>query len=232
MTTLGITLARGGSKGIPGKNIKMLAGKPLIVYTIEQALQATLLDNYVVSTDSPEIAKVAKDAGATVIMRPEELAQDHTPTLPALLHALSVAESDFGAEYDIVADLRCTNPLKTCFDIDGAIDKLQRTGADAVIGVCKANSYHPARLKQIFRDKLVDVWPEPVSGNRQDLRPDVYIRNGSIYVVRTVGLEEGIHIKLSDNVRPWIMPEERSVNIDTEIDFVLAEALIANSNGG
>ncbi|KKM56175.1 hypothetical protein LCGC14_1552010, partial [marine sediment metagenome] len=80
----------------------------------------------------------------------------------------------------------------------------------------------------------VDIWPEPESGNRQDLKPDVYVRNGSIYVVRRAGLEEGIHIKLSDNVRPWIMPEERSLNIDTPCDFLLAEAIIKheNSNGG
>ena len=228
MATLGITLARGGSKGVPGKNTKMLDGKPLIAYTIEEALKAPL-DYYVVSTDSEEIAEVAKKYGANVIMRPEGLAQDHTPTLDALLHALASTESDLDENYDIVADIRCTNPFKTVFDIAGAIDKLVGTGADAVIGVCKVNHHHPSRLKHIFRDRLVDIWPEPESGNRQDLTPDVYVRNGSIYVVRRAGLEEGIHIKLSDNVRPWIMPEERSLNIDTPCDFLLAEAIIANA---
>jgi CMP-N-acetylneuraminic acid synthetase len=207
----------------------MLAGKPLIAYTIEEALKAPL-DYYVVSTDSEEIAEVAKDYGANVIMRPKELAQDHTPTLDALLHALASTESDLDENYDIVADIRCPNPFKTVFDIDGAIDKLVRTGADAVIGVCKVTDKHPSRLKRIFRDRLVDIWPEPESGNRQDLEPDVYVRNGSIYVVRAAGLEEGIHIKLSDNVRPWIMPEERSLNIDTKMDFMLAEALMEARN--
>ena len=231
MKTLGITLARGGSKGVPGKNTKMLAGKPLIAYTIEEALKCTLLDHYVVSTDNDEIAEVVRQWGASVIMRPKELAQDLTPTLPALLHALEYTESDLDDKYDIVADIRCPNPFKTAFDIDGAINKLVRTGADAVIGVCKVEDKHPSRLKTVFRDRLVDIWPEPVSGNRQDLEPDVYVRNGSIYVVRRAGLEEGIHIRLSDNVRPWIMPEEKSVNIDTEIDFLLAEALV-NKNYG
>ncbi len=230
MSTLGITLARGGSKGVPGKNIKLLAGKPLIAYTIEEALKSTLLDHYVVSTDSDEIAEVAKKCGANVIMRPKALAQDHTPTLDALLHALERTESDLDENYDIVADIRCPNPFKTVFDIDGAIDKLTRTGADAVVGVCKVTDKHPSRLKIIFRDRLLDLWPEPESGNRQDLKPDVYVRNGSIYVVRRAGLEEGIHIRLSDNVRPWIMPEERSVNIDTEMDFMLAEALMERRN--
>ena len=228
MKTLGITLARGGSKGVPGKNIKMLAGKPLIAYTIEEALKSTLLDHYVVSTDCDEITEVAKKCGANVIMRPKALAQDHTPTLDALLHALEYVERDQNEEYDIVADIRCPNPFKTVFDIDGAIDKLVRTGADAVIGVCKVEDKHPARLKAIFRDRLVDIWPEPESGNRQDLEPDVYVRNGSIYVVRQVALEEGVHIRLSDNVRPWVMPPERSVNIDTNMDFLLAEALVNN----
>ena len=231
MLTLGITLARGGSRGIPGKNIKMLAGKPLIAYTIEEALKCTLLDRYVVSTDSDEIAEVAKKYGANVIMRPKRLAQDHTPTLDALLHALECAESEHDKNYDIVADIRCPNPFKLTYDIDGAIDKLVRTGADAVIGVCKVTDKHPSRLKRLHRDRLVDIWPEPASGNRQDLEPDVYVRNGSVYVVRRAGLEEGIHIKLSDNVRPWIMPEERSVNIDTLMDFLLAEALMEKRNG-
>ena len=230
MSTLGITLARGGSKGVPGKNIKMLAGKPLIAYTIEEALKSTLLDRYVVSTDSDEIAEVAKKCGANVIMRPKALAQDDTPTLDALLHALERTESDLDENYDIVADIRCPNPFKTVFDIDGAIDKLVRTGADAVIGVCKAEDKHPSRLKAIFRDRLVDIWPEPESGNRQDLKPDVYVRNGSVYVVRRAGLEEGIHIRLSDNVRPWVMPAERSINIDNEMDFMLAEALMEVRN--
>jgi CMP-N,N'-diacetyllegionaminic acid synthase len=230
MSTLGITLARGGSKGVPGKNIKLLAGKPLIAYTIEEALKSTLLDHYVVSTDSHHIADVAEKYGAKVIMRPSSLSGDHTPTLPALLHALERMESDLDEKYDIVADIRCPNPFKTVFDIDGAIDKLVRTGADAVIGVCKVEDKHPSRLKHIFRDRLVDIWPEPVSGNRQDLEPEVYVRNGSIYAVRRAGLEEGIHIKLSDNVRAWIMPAERSVNIDTPLDFLLAEALMEKRN--
>ena len=231
MSTLGITLARGGSKGVPGKNIKMLAGKPLIAYTIEEALKCTLLDYYVVSTDSDEIATVAKYYGANVIMRPKELAQDNTPTLVALLHALDCVESDLDEQYAVVADIRCTNPMKLQGDIDGAIDKLIKTGADAVIGVCKTNEYHPSRLKQIVRDRLVDIWPENPSGNRQDLTPDVYVRNGSIYVVRRMALEEGVHIRLSDNVRPFVMPRARGINVDTEDDFLFAETLIVKRDG-
>lgn len=225
MRTIGITLARGGSKGVPRKNIKRLAGHPLIAHTILQAQRSINLDEYVVSTDDTEIACVAEEYGARVVMRPPHLAADSTPTLPALLHALEEVNENF----DVVADLRCTNPLKTAEDIDGAIDKLIRTNADAVIGVCRVEDYHPARLKRIFRDRLVDIWPEPESGNRQELKPEVYVRNGSIYAVRTVALEEGVHIKLSDDVRPWIMPPERSINIDNEVDFALAEVLLGRA---
>lgn len=226
MKTLGITLARGGSKGIPRKNIRRLAGLPLVAHTILAAKQCTLLTDYVVSTDDAEIASVVKEYGADLVMRPAHLAADSTPTLPALLHALEEMETRNETEYGVVADLRCTNPLKTHVDIDGAIDKLFRTGADAVIGVCKVEDYHPSRLKRVFRDRLLDLWPEDEAGNRQDLKPDVYIRNGSIYIVRRDALEEGIHIRLSDNVRPWIMPEARSLNIDTDTDFALAEVLL------
>ena len=220
---LGITLARGGSKGIPRKNIRNLNGIPLLAHTILEVRLCKMLDEYVVSTDDREIASVAEEYGARVVMRPPHLAQDTTPTLPALIHALEEVEN--GERFGVVCDLRCTNPFKLASDIDGAIDKLIRTDADAVIGVCRVEDGHPARLKRIFQDRLVDIWPEPRSGNRQDLEPPVYIRNGSIYVVARDALEKGVHIQLSDNVRPWIMPKERSINIDEEMDFLLAEAL-------
>ena len=180
---LGITLARGGSKGVRDKNIREVAGKPLLVWTIEQALEAKL-DEYVVSTDSARIAAVARKHGATVIMRPDELATDTATSISALIHALDTSERAYSTEFDIVADIRNTNPMKLAYDIDGAIRKLIATGADCVAGVTKLEDHHPSRIKMIVEDRLVDVWPEPEGGNRQDLKPDVYIRNGSIYAVR------------------------------------------------
>lgn len=226
MKVLGITGARGGSKGVPRKNARELAGLPLIAYTIMEAKRCSRLDDYVVATDDREIAAIAEEYGAEYVMLPSHLTHDDSPLLPALRYALEEVEEQNGKDYGIVADLRCTNPLKLASDIDGAIDKLVRTSADAVIGVARVEDGHPARLKIIFRDRLVGIWPEPKSGLRQDLEPEVYIRNGSIYVVRRAAFEEGIHIGVSDNVRPWIMPGDRSINIDTEMDFLLAEALI------
>ncbi|GAG08567.1 unnamed protein product, partial [marine sediment metagenome] len=173
------------------------------------------------------ILAVAFEYGAQVIERPAELAQDDTPHLPALIHALDWAEDFYNTHFDAVADLRVTNPFKTALDIDMAIKKLSKTGADCIAGVSKLEDHHPSRIKMIFNDKLIDVWPEPDEGRRQDLKPDVYIRNGSIYIVRADLLRVGRFFIGSDlDVRPWIMPPERGVNIDTEMDFRLAEAMI------
>jgi CMP-N,N'-diacetyllegionaminic acid synthase len=227
MNVLGVTLARGGSKGVPRKNIRPIAGKPLLAYTVEEALKCTLITKYAVSSDDPEILAVAFKYGANVIERPKRLAQDDTPHLPALVHALDWAEDFYNKRFGVVADLRCTNPFKTALDIDMAIKKLIKTDADVVVGVSKLEDHHPSRIKLIYNDRLHDVWPEPESGRRQDLGQDVYIRNGSIYIVKSEILRAGYFFVGQDLViRPHIMPPERGINIDTKIDFLLAEAML------
>ena len=225
---LGVTLARGGSKGIPGKNIRPVLGKPLLAYTVEEALLSRRISRYVVSTDSLEIAAVAREWGAECIERPKELAGDTTPSLDALRHAVFEVEKQEGVPYDIVVELRVTNPLKTVDDIDGAIEKLIDTRADSVIGVSLLEDHHPARIKKLVDDRIVDfVMPEPRDGQRQLLRPDAYIRNGSIYAVRRDLIMNGAGQLFNHrNSRPWIMSAEKSINIDTELDFLLVEALL------
>ena len=223
--TLGITLARGGSVSVPKKNIRMVAGKPLIEWTIQEVNKCKLIDRYVVSTDSEEIASVVEALGVEVINRPDFLAMDNTPAIDALIHALDTVEHIYGEEYEIVADIRTTNPLKVASDIDGCIRKLMSSGADTVCGVSKLDDHHPARIKFIVGDRLVNVWPEP-SGNRQDLVPECYIRNGSIYAVRTSALREGI--LFTGDTRPWLMPPERGVNIDSELDLLICEILLSS----
>lgn len=226
MRVLGVTLARGGSKGVPRKNIKPINDIPLIAYTIREALKSKHINEYVVSTDDSEIATVARSWGAKIILRPGHLADDDTPSIDALQHALQVAEKKWG-DFQVVADLRCTNPLKDVGDIDGAIEKFIKTGADVVVGVSKLEDHHPSRIKRIFKDHLIDfAWPEDNRGQRQDLKPDAYIRNGSIYIVRASALEEGIHFLGTDEIRPWVMPLSKSVNVDTELDFKLLEAML------
>ena len=223
---LTIIPARGGSKGLPRKNIAMLNGKPMLAYSIEEALKSQLINRYVVSTDDEEIRLAAEAYGAETIERPSHLALDDTPTWDALRHALLQCEEEDG-EYDLIADIRCTNPLKTAKDIDGAIGKLIRTGADSVIGVAKLEDHHPYRIKRLFKDRILDFGgPEPDGFNRQDLKPDAYIRNGSIYISRRATFMEGVHIRGSDETRPWVMPPERSVNVDTELDLLLVETLL------
>ena len=232
MKTLAITAARGGSKGIPRKNLIVVSGKPLIAWTLLMVRRCTLVDRHVVLTDDDEIADVAELYGAEVVR--DRHAGDRVPDKSilreALVYCLNECEKD-GHKYDIVADIRCTNPLTEPEDVDGAIKKLVDTNADVVCGVTQLHDHHPARIKQVFHDRLIDfAWPEPSSGLRQDLKPDAYIRNGSLYIVRAGALRNGIHFQGSDEIRPWYMPEERSANLDTKIDLYRAEALLRERN--
>lgn len=227
MNVLGVTCARGGSKGVKNKNIRELCGKPLIAWTIEEAKKCTLLTNYVVTSDCKETRRLSETLGADTIEEPDELAMDNSPISDALCHALQVAEDRYGETYDAVADLRATNPFKTAYDIDRCIALLEEynVDTDGVVGVTRLHDHHPSRIKHIVAGQLVDFWPEPAGGLRQDLKPEAYIRNGSIYVFWAELLRAGRYYIEADVIRPWVMPEERSVNIDTEIDFILAEAI-------
>ena len=225
---LGITLARGGSKSIHKKNIKELCGKPLIAYTIKEALKSKLLTRYVISTDDPEIKNIAEDNGAEVpFLRPSYLATDKATSMAALNHAIEFVEEEEGIKYDYVIELMCTNPLKTVKDIDACIIKLIETGADSVIAVHKLEDHHPIRIKKVVEDRIEDFClPEPLDSRRQDLKPDAYIRSGAIYALKRDELIIRNSRYGTKNSRPYILPPERSVNVDTEIDFLLAEILI------
>lgn len=227
MKVLGVTFARGGSVGVPQKNIRQVAGKPLIAWTLEEAKKCKMLDEYVVSTDDQAIADVALEYGVPVY---EEPYSDGTNALlERILWLLDLLE-EAGDEYEALVDIRATNPLKTAEDIDACVSKLLRTGADVVCGISKLDDHHPARIKQLVAgDRLVDVWPEPISGLRQDLTPECYIRNGSIYACRVSALREGIHFTGGD-IRGHIMPLERSVNVDTELDLLVCEALLTSQS--
>jgi phosphoglycerate dehydrogenase-like enzyme/CMP-N-acetylneuraminic acid synthetase len=225
---LAVILARGGSKGIPRKNIKELAGHPLISYTIAAALNSELVTDLVVSTDDVEIASVSRQYGAlTPFMRPDELAQDHVFSRDAVKHAVVATEEFFGKTYDYVVELPCVSPLRNAGDIDEALTRLIETGADSVISVCQMQDKHPVRMKRIVDDQIRDFcseFPEGEGSRRQDLEP-CFIRNGAIYSMRrdTIVVD---FTRNGDDSRPFIMPDERSVNIDSMIDFYLAESLI------
>ena len=231
MNILGITLARGGSKGVKKKNIKDLLGKPLIQYTIDEALKSKYLDEYIVSTDDEEIASVASSLGAEVpFLRPDHLSSDQASSVSALRHAVSFMEDRDSKKYDYIVELMCTNPLKLTLDIDSCIEKIIDKNADSVIAVHELEDHHPARIKMIISDKIQDFIPEPNEARRQDLKPKAYIRSGSIYCMKRSYLMD-LNLRYGgSNSRPYILPSERAVNVDTEIDFIVCERLMSQLN--
>ncbi|MBA4388470.1 MAG: N-acylneuraminate cytidylyltransferase [Verrucomicrobia bacterium] len=227
MKVLGIIPARGGSKTVPRKNICLVAGKPLIVYSVECAKRSAGLARCIVSTDSPEIADLCRQAGADVpFLRPAELAGDATPTLPVLLHALD----HLTEAYDAVMILQPTSPLRQPGDVDSAIRLLDSDpSADSVISVVKVGDHHPARMKQIRAGVLIDPpFAESMEGQRRQDLSEYYLRNGAIYLTRTQVLRQQGSLKGRKSLA-YVMPEERSVNIDGQMDLLLAEALLLSA---
>ncbi len=223
MTCVGIIPARGGSKGVPGKNIRPVAGKPLILWTLEVALAATELDRVIVSTDSPEIARISKQAGAEVpFMRPPELARDDTPGIDPLLHAVQWLADYEAYEPEKVMLLQPTSPLRSAEDIAGALRLFEEKSADSVVSVTEPG-HHPywmKRLDETGRMKdFITLDRKPT--RRQDLSP-VWALDGAIYLIwRQVLMSE--RTLFPANTFPLFMPRERSIDINTEWDLRLAE---------
>jgi len=226
MTRLLLIPARGGSKGIPGKNIATLGGKPLIAWTIEQALQCGQ-GRVLVSTDSEEIATVARDAGAEVpFLRPAELAGDEAGSFEVAEHALNWVETSSGELPELLVLLQPTSPFRTVDDIVAAVRVVENSVAPAVIGVCEANP-HPWMTRQIGPNGLLDYFvkvPEHIK-RRQDF-PPAYVVNGAIYVIRARVLLEKKTFQPAGTLA-YVMPQERSLDIDLPSDLQLAEWMAA-----
>ena len=230
MKVLAITLARGGSKGIPKKNLVKLGGKPLIKYTIDLAKECNFIDRYIVSTDSNEIKDYCVKQNVDVpFIRPKELASDQASSADALIHAVKFCESQDKFKYDYVIELMATNPFKNKDDVYYCLKKLVDTNADSVIGVTQLEEHHPARIKKIESDKIVDFCVPELSSRRQDLRPLAYIRNGSIYALNRDKLINNKHRFGGNNSRPHIMPQERSLNVDSKLDLAICELMITRN---
>lgn len=223
MRVLGIIPARGGSKGVPRKNIRLVAGRPLIAYAIEAARDSRLLTHVVISTDDTEIATVAEELGAPVLMRPPDLAADNTPMLPVVQYTLAALEPGLG-RYDYVIILQPTTPLRTADDIDAALTLLIESRADSVVSVYQVADHHPARMYRLVEGRLVPYEPEPPNRLRQGL-PPVFHRNGAIYAFRRALIDEQGTL-IGPDTRPYIMPRERSINIDDELDLAFADFLL------
>ncbi len=224
---LAVILARGGSKAIPKKNLAEIGGHPLIAYTICEALRSKHISDVVVSSDDEEIMQTANDYGACVpFKRPNELSGDRAKPVECDLHATRIMEAKVGFKYDYVVELLCTNPFKTAFDIDTALEMQLESDADSVIGVVRLDDHHPIRIKKLEDGYIREFClPEIPESTRQDLKPDAYIRNGSIYSMRRDMLERGIRYG-TDNSLAYIMPRERTVNIDEPMDLEIARVLM------
>lgn len=223
LRALAIIPARGGSKGVPRKNIRPLAGRPLIAYTIAAARASQLLTAIVVSTDDDEIAAVAAAEGAPVLKRPPELAADETPMIPVVHHVLRTLP--IAASCNVIVILQPTTPLRRGEDIDAALTILRDTHADSVVSVYRVADHHPARMYRLENERLVPYDAEHGFAVRQGL-PAVFHRNGAIYACRTELAREK-NTLVGGDIRPYLMPRERSVNIDDDLDFRFAEFLFA-----
>lgn len=230
---LGVITARAGSKGIPGKNLKLLRGRPLLAYTIETAQQAGVFDRLVLSTDDPAAADLAQEMGCEVpFMRPAELAEDSTPHLPVMQHTVAWLRDRQHYDADSVMILQPTSPLRRPEDIRAAIDLLERSGADSVVSVSAVPShYHPLRALRVgpSGDAVLFVTGEPVRrrlNRRQDF-PPASVMNGAIYVFRAHLLFAGDPSLYGDRTVAYPQPEPYGLSIDEPEDWTEAERTLA-----
>lgn len=225
---VGFIFARGGSKGVPGKNIRLLAGKPLIAYAIETGFQSQFIDRIVVSSDDEKIVQIAKDFNAEVpFVRPKELAQDNSPEWLAWQHAIrTLKEHDKNRSLDVFVSIPPTAPLRAAEDVDNAIQTFLEGDADIVITVKKASchpSFNMIALDEKKCAKLVLPLDKQIT-RRQDA-PLVYDMTTVAYVASPKFIMESKTV-FEGRVKAVIIPEERALDIDTELDFKFAEFLI------
>ena len=223
-SVLAIIPARGGSKELPQKNILPLAGKPLIVWSIEAANKSKYIDRCIVSTDDEEIAQLAKKYGCEVpFMRPAELATDDANVNDVFLHVLDLLRE----QYDILVVLQPTSPLRESEDIDHALEMIEHENVSAVVSVCKSNKPLPWHFTIEKDGVLKSVFPrKKLSVNRQELSP-TYLPNGALFIAYTDFFRSKTTF-YTESTFAYIMPPERSVDIDTRNDFLLAEAILNN----
>ena len=219
MTVVGLIPARGGSKGIPRKNLALLGGKPLVAWTIETALGSEQVSRTVVSTDDPEVADVARSHGAEVLERPPELVGDETPMSDVVAHAVR----ELAPETALVL-LQPTSPLRTSRHVDEAVELLLASGADGLVSVVEIpHRYGSASLMRLEGDRLVRLDETPY-GSRAD-KPVLYARNGPAILALAAG-RIGDDLYAGD-LRPYVMDAADSVDVDEPFDLELAEFLLS-----
>ena len=224
---LGLIPARGGSKGVPGKNIKLLAGKPLIAWTIKQAKSSKYIDEVIVSTDDEEIRDISRKCGAEVpFLRPKELAQDNSKIVDVILHLVEWFDTN-NEKFDMIAMLQPTSPLRSPRDINTAVELLFTKNAQAIISMCEVE-HNPLWVNTLPGNRCLKDFlkEEAVNKNRQELRT-FYWPNGAIYLFYCDYIRRQRSF-WGNETYAYIMPRERSIDIDDEIDFEFAELLLKN----
>jgi CMP-N,N'-diacetyllegionaminic acid synthase len=220
---IAIIPARGGSKGVLRKNIREVAGRPLIAWTIEEAKKSKYIDRLILSTDDAEIIQIAQSWGCEVpFMRPAALAQDDTPSIDSVLHAMDILP-----DYEIVALLQITSPLRNATDIDGCIEYCVTSGGNACVTVSQAGQ-SPYWMYTLAAGGVMQplISTEQVFTRRQDL-PKTYILNGAVYVAHRDWLHEHKTF-VTEKTLGFVMPQERSLDIDSELDLQILGVLYKN----
>lgn len=228
---LGLIPTRGGSEGLENKNIRSLEGKPLIAYTIEAAQQCADITRLLVSTDNADIESISRDYGVEVFRHPPELSTEGKATFPVIRHVVRDL-IDSGEVFELVTTMRATSPLRAPEDITKAINLLIQTNADSAVSLVADPTGHPIRLKTLdeeLRVTSLQAGEEDAPIIRQQL-PIVYRRNGAVYVTKTNTVLEGS--LFGNDSRGYIMPKERSININDEVDFICAGALLKAFSSG
>jgi CMP-N,N'-diacetyllegionaminic acid synthase len=230
MKVLAVITARGGSKGAPGKNIAIVGGRPMIAWTIEAARQSKRLSRVILSTEDDEIARVSKTWGVEVpFLRPPELARDDSPHAAVVIHAIETLEARGEAGLTHVLLLQPTSPLRTGDDIDGAIELADRRDADSVVGV-SLMAAHPYWSKRLTEEgRLVELFDHPDGDVPRQKLPGAYAPNGSLYLVRRDVLLSRKTMR-GDRSYGYVLPPERSLDVDTPWDVHLADLILRDRN--
>jgi CMP-N,N'-diacetyllegionaminic acid synthase len=227
---LGLVPARGGSRRLPGKNLAQVGGRTLVRRALETALAAGCFETVALSSEDHEIlAEAGGLPGVVSIRRPPELATDTSPTHDAVVHALGSVEAEGAGPFDAVAVVQCTAPLTAAEDLAGAVALAERTGAGSVVSVSRVEgAAHPLRFKRLEGYRLLPFLADDEMAPSHEL-PELYARNGAVYVSRRETIEAG---RLdSDDMRAYVMPPERSLDVDGPLDLEFARFLVERGGG-
>lgn len=223
--------ARGGSKGVKGKNLREIAGKPVLAYSVEQAVKSGLFDIVAVSSDSDEILEVGRKFGAhQLIKRPDELATDTAAKIPVIQHCAQEVEKNTGITFDTFVDIDCTSPLRDIEDIKNVVEMMETEDCQNVITGMPARRSPYFNLVEQTKDGYVELSKKLEKGivRRQD-SPPCFDMNASIYAWKRSSFFE-MNTVFSDKTKILVMPEERSIDIDSELDFQIVKLLLEKKN--